>query len=731
MLKLDHLKQALYYPFLLSIAAFLLTLITPVAAEEQALYFNIEGSLTETVADRFIKELHTANPNKTNLVIRINSSGGSLKDTLKLAREIYTARKDKKLKVVVFIDGTSVGPSAILPFLADEFYISSYATWGDIPLGNEQSVPSNILRSQVQSLIPPGEKSASLRSLADEMVEPESGKKERKVVGQGEILALGIAKETSGVKELLKRYSLNQEEKGVPTASPISTSLDAKLAKAIHIDVGKKERIGYLEIIDHSAMISESTWLYVKSALAFFKKNKPDFLILKLDTPGGEVFAAQKIASALQEFDTQEGVPVVAYIDNWAISAGALIAYSCRFIYTTKDGSMGAAEPVTIGEGGKMESASEKVNSALRSEFANRARFFDRNPDIAEAMVDKDIILVERDGRVLKLTNEDEIKKGGLNPDVVISPKGKLLTLNAEQMVEYGVADRMLLPEKTGIISDEEKASGKWPFDKMLLSHAPYFNQMKGAEVEAYRMDIKTRFFVLLASPVVSSLLMLGLIIGFYMEMSTPGFGIPGTLALTCLFLMILSNLSLEIASWLEVIFVVGGILMIALEVATLHSGGLLGMIGALFALVGLVGIMVPGIESVDYEFDTGTLNAAGEAVVVRLMWLMGTLVVAVVLMGILGRYLTPKLAAMTRLVLTGREQDASKGYIAGLTPDELPQVGESGIAFTTLRPSGKVDVHGKLFDAVTEGSFIEKGEDVEVTRLDGSSVIVIKKEGV
>ncbi|CRX39381.1 NfeD family protein [Estrella lausannensis] len=731
MLKLDHLNPVSYYQFFLTILVSLLALINPIAAEEQALYFNIEGSLTEATVDRFIKELHTSDPQKSNLIIRINSSGGSLKDTLKLAREIYTARRNNGLRVIIFIDGTSVGPSAILPFLSDEFYIASFATWGDIPLGNEQSVPSNILRSQVQSLIPAGDKSSILRTLAGAMVEPESGQKERKVIGQGEILALGIAKEISTANELLTRYSLDKKDTEAPQGYSVSTNLDAKLVKAIRIDPEKKGRIGYLEIIDHSSMISESTWLYVKSALAFFKKNKPDFLILKLDTPGGEVFAAQKIASALQEFDTQEGIPVVAYIDNWAISAGALIAYSCRFIYTTKDGSMGAAEPVTIGEGGKMESASEKVNSALRSEFANRARFFDRNPDIAEAMVDKDIILVERDGRVLKLANEEEIKKGGLNPDTVISPKGKLLTLNAEQMVEYAVADRMLLPEKTGTITEEEKASGKWPFEKMLLSHAPFFNQLKGAEVDAYRMDIKTRFFVLLASPVVSSLLMLGLIIGFYMEMSTPGFGIPGTLALTCLFLMILSNLSLEIASWLEVIFVVGGILMIALEVATLHSGGLLGMIGALFALIGLVGIMVPGLESVDYEFDTGTLNAAGEAVVFRLMWLMGTMVVAVVMMALLGRYLTPKLAAMTRLVLTGSEQEAAKGYVAGLSSDELPLVGESGVASTTLRPSGKVEVNGKLFDALSEGSYIEKGEEIVVSRLDGSSVIVIKREEV
>ena len=85
---------------------------------------------------------------------------------------------------------------------------------------------------------------------------------------------------------------------------------------------------------------------------------------------------------------------------------------------------MGAAEPLTM-EGQKMEVASEKVNSALRADFANRASFFGRNPHIAEAMVDKDIILVLREGAIVRLDSDDQIHKGD-HPDQVISPKGKL-----------------------------------------------------------------------------------------------------------------------------------------------------------------------------------------------------------------------------------------------------------------------------------------------------------------
>ena len=67
-------------------------------------------------------------------------------------------------------------------------------------------------------------------------------------------------------------------------------------------------------------------------------------------------------------------IPIVAYINNWAISAGAMLAYSCRYIAVVKDASMGAAEPI-MQSGTTITVASEKVNSAMRSDFAARASF--------------------------------------------------------------------------------------------------------------------------------------------------------------------------------------------------------------------------------------------------------------------------------------------------------------------------------------------------------------------
>lgn len=480
--------------------------------------------------------------------------------------------------------------------------------------------------------------------------------------------------------------------------------------------------IGHLIIEDQSEAITQATWLYIKTGLEHFKKIKPIFIILELNTPGGEVYPAQKISDALKEMDTQYNIPIVAYINNWAISAGAMIAYSCRFIAVSKDASMGAAEPVIAGVEGTVAPASEKINSAIRADFANRARYFDRDPLLAEAMVDKDLILVKRGGVIMKLDSESQIRSDGSDPDIVISPKGKLLTLNADQLMSYGVADFLVPPTKLEALNDEEVTAAKWPASKFALFHIPYFADIPHAAVVAYSPNWKMKFFSFLASPAVSSILMLGLMIGFYMEVTTPGFGLPGTIAATCLFLIILSSYSLEIANWLEIILLLSGMAVILVELFVLPTFGLLGFVGIAFFLIGLFGMMLP----IDYDFGTNTLNFQAEVLLEHLAWFCATLLVGFLLIYLLAKYATPRLGSFHRLILKGNEQN---GYVSFEDLEKFPKPGTQGSALTTLRPSGKVSVNDVQYDALSEDVLIEKGDSIVVVGLDGGTLLVARGE--
>lgn len=504
--------------------------------------------------------------------------------------------------------------------------------------------------------------------------------------------------------------------------SGLSHKVQEQLSHHIAYNKAGPNTVGHLIINDRTSGINQSTWLYIKKGLDYFKETKPIFIILELNTPGGEVYAAQLISDALKEIDTQYNIPVVAYINNWAISAGAMLAYSCRFIVTVKDGSMGAAEPILANAEGQMETASEKINSAIRADFANRARFFGRDPNIAEAMVDKHIVLVLRDGKIVRLFSESQIIIDGPHPDLVITSNGKLLTLDAEQMVEYGVADLLVPPTKTTPITPEEMATGRWPASKSPIFHQPFFDQIPDATIDAYSMDWKMKFFVLLASPVVSSLLLIGFMLGLYLEISSPGLSLPGTVAATCLFLIILSSFSLEIANWLELILLLVGLGIILVELFVLPTFGLLGFIGLIFFVAGLFGMMLPGMDDIHYEFDNHTFNAAGEAFFMHLAWLCGSLVLGFILMLVIARYVTPSHRIFKRFVLHGHEQ---VGYTAVEEGAKLPKEGSEGRTFTTLRPGGKVTIDDTLYDAISVGPLIEKGEEVIVIRSEGGNLIV------
>jgi membrane-bound serine protease (ClpP class) len=495
-------------------------------------------------------------------------------------------------------------------------------------------------------------------------------------------------------------------------------SIEQKLNERIHYEEQGPTPIGYLEI-PMDRPIDSSTFLYVKFGLDHFKKIGAKFVLLKLNTPGGEVFAAQKIAKELQNSDIQDQIPVVAYIDNWAISAGAMLAYACRFIAISSQASMGAAEPVMM-EGDKMQSASEKIISAIRSEFRNLASFYGRNPWLAEAMVDKDVILVYRGGQIVKLKNENEIK----GSDEVISEKGKLLTLDAEMLMRYGVAD-LSVPVGGDPLLKVKITKDSWDPKNSGFFRLPFFNQIPDPVLIGYQ-DWRVGFFSFLSHPAVMSFLFLGLMLGFYIEIQTPGFGIAGGFAAGCFALILLSSFSVYAFDWIELILLASGALLLALEIFVIPGFGIAGILGALLFIAGLFALMLPNWRDIEFSFERPSTLAAMEFLH-NLAWLCGALIIGFFLIVLLAKFVMPKFSFFQRIVLLG-EQESKKGYISGIKIENLPAVGSEGKAYTPMNPSGKIEINGEVYDACTEGGFIDKGEKITIIHLSGNKLIVRKK---
>jgi membrane-bound serine protease (ClpP class) len=69
--------------------------------------------------------------------------------------------------------------------------------------------------------------------------------------------------------------------------------------------------------------------------------------------------------------------------------------------------------------------------------------------------------------------------------------------------------------------------------------------------------------------------------------------------------------------------------------------------------------------------------------------------------------------------------QDKDKGYNSSIGLEGL--VGQEGIADTDLRPSGWINIGDQRVFVVTEGSYIDKNDNVKILSVDGNRVVVRK----
>lgn len=66
---------------------------------------------------------------------------------------------------------------------------------------------------------------------------------------------------------------------------------------------------------------------------------------------------------------------------------------------------------------------------------------------------------------------------------------------------------------------------------------------------------------------------------------------------------------------------------------------------------------------------------------------------------------------------------NTESGYVSSRSRLEL--IGKTGVALTSMRPSGTALIEDERIDVVTEGTFIAKDQKVKVIKVEGSRVVV------
>lgn len=375
--------------------------------------------------------------------------------------------------------------------------------------------------------------------------------------------------------------------------------------------------------------------------------------VLDIDTPGGRVDAAQQISDAIADAE----LPVHAYVNRRALSAGALIALATNEIHMRPGSTLGAATPVT-GEGQK---ASEKIVSAMRSEFRALAEARGLDPRIAEAMVDEEIEI----------------------PGVV--ERGKLLTLSTDDAERLGFATE---------VSD---------WDALLARiGAP------GAAVVMTSPNWAERVVRFLTHPLVSPFLLSLGFLGLLIEIKTPAFGLAGLAGLGSLGLFFGSHLLVGLAGWEVVILLGVGAILLLVEAVVLPGFGVAGILGAVAIVVSIFLSLIGNLPTV-----TDLLLA---------MYVLGF---AVILVGVtswqLLKWLPQDHRAQNLLHRTSMQRDL--GYTSNIRRDDL--LGLEGIAVTDLRPAGTARFGTESVDVVSAGPWVEAGTPVRIVRAEGYRQVV------
>ncbi|MBK5194907.1 MAG: nodulation protein NfeD [Proteiniphilum sp.] len=446
----------------------------------------------------------------------------------------------------------------------------------------------------------------------------------------------------------------------------LSFDLQAQDSKPLIYRINIKENIG------------SNTWIYLQNGLHEATEKDAHAVLLHMNTYGGGVLEADSMRTAILNFP----LPVYVFIDNNAASAGALISIACDSIFMRNSASIGAA---TVVDGSTGAAAPDKYQSYMRGTMRATAEShgkkvtikegdtitkWRRDPLIAEAMVDERIVI----------------------PGFADSTQ--ILTLTASQAMELGYCDGVAESVHEVIVSHLGLS------DYVLETYNPsFYDKIKG----------------FLTNGVVQAFLIMFIIGGIYFELQSPGLGFPTAAAITAAILYFAPLYLTGYAQNWEVLLFVLGLIFIVFEIFVIPGFGIPGILGIVFIFSALVLALVGNIR---FNFEGLPPTELFRAVMIVLGG-MGMGVGLII-------YLSSRIGKPGFLNHAALHAD-QEGFMS-VSMEPMTMVGKSGIAATVLRPSGRVNVAGEYYDAISLKGFIEQGDEVVVKRFENFQLYVVKK---
>lgn len=373
-----------------------------------------------------------------------------------------------------------------------------------------------------------------------------------------------------------------------------------------------------------------------------------DYILLDLNTYGGAVDAADSIRNAILRCDR----PVISFVNMQAASAGALISIACDSIYMKTGSSIGAA--TVVDQAGNV--MPDKYQSFMRGMMRSTAQATGRDPKIAESMVDT----------------------------------ANVLSLTPSEAIEVGFCE--------GVCEDEFEVAHKVAGSDDFV--------IRNIEDDISWLD---RLIQFLLNPLLQSIFMMMIIGGIFVEIRTPGIGLPLVTAIVGALLYFAPAYLGDLVSYWEIFLFVVGLVLIGVEIFVLPGFGVCGILGIIAVVLSLAFAMVDNAELFHWD---GSLNLQ------PILRPIGIVIISASA-AIFGSVLLVRKLFATRSfdhIALRQELKADEGF-TGVASGLESFVGETVTVFTDLRPSGKVKTaDGRIFEATLRfGGFAEKGTSLTV----------------
>jgi membrane-bound serine protease (ClpP class) len=433
---------------------------------------------------------------------------------------------------------------------------------------------------------------------------------------------------------------------------------------------------GDVVVVPLRGEVAPSLLAFLRRAVKTAESNEASAIIFDMNTYGGRLDTAADIVNALN----QTKIPTYTFINTNAGSAGALIAIATQHIFMTPVSAIGAAAPILPTGEDLPATAKEKTISYWSALIRGSATRNGHSPDVAEAFMNKD----------------KEVKIG----DRVVHSKGAVLTLNAQEATERINGKPLLADGVVDSISDLIKKAG--------LKGKVFTVEPTGFEQVA--------FWITALAP----LLLLGGILGAYLEFKIPGATWPGIISAICFALFFLGHYLAGLAGWEVVALFILGMVLVLIEVLFFaHTTIVFGVVGVFLILASLLWTMIDRYPGQNF-FPTGKMLA------IPLLNMFIAIVSAFIIIALLARYL-PRTSIYRRFALM--DSNPPGPSLAGVPRQFATALalapGLQGTAVTVLRPSGKARFADHVVDVVTEGEFIAPQTPVTVIQTDGMRVVV------